>query len=353
MWGVWSNTLIVILVLMRISSLRRMWRLPRRQGANWFLSTEVEKDFYSGEGGRLLRRLRAWLLAPFALDAGLIALLIASHRSGYVLYEQIVMNVFAALFCNLVVQNFSYKVKAYAAPSEAAPVTAAQLVIEPRRLRDHSDWRFETTLAGLTIASIALLLAYRMPLTLNLVWLFYLQAGLLLLKGVFVRWRMKLPLRRTEDYRRWRTAWLRYHLRCFDAGRLVITFGLFFLALREVFDDAFKQSSRAGSLRMWGISLWAVIMVLFLIYCASEGRKVLSVEREVQPMTLVKEFPPSPVAEGRFFAGGHLYFNPDNPGVIARSPHGLALNLANRSAYLWAAYLSGLALLAVWQIVRQ
>jgi hypothetical protein len=347
------NALIVALLLTRLSSLRRWWRLPRKEGVNWFLSTEVGVDFYQTAGARLLRRFHAWLLAPFAVDAGLIAILIASHRLGYILYEQIVMTVLAAIFCNLVIHNFSYKAKAYAAPSEKAPATAAQLVIEPRRLRDHTSWRLETALAVLTVAPFTLLVAYHKPVSLDLIWLLYLQAGLLLLKQVFVRWRMKLPLRRTDDYRRWRAAWLRYHLRCFDAARLLFALGLFYLTIREVFEGAFELGEHAGWSRAGRFAVWALIMTLFLVYCSKEGRRVLAVEREVKPMTLVKEFPPSPVAEGRFFAGGLLYFNPDNPVVIARSPHGLAINLASRSVYLWVAYLSGLVLFAAWQIIRQ
>jgi hypothetical protein len=58
------------------------------------------------------------------------------------------------------------------------------------------------------------------------VFILYMQAGALMLKQVFVRWRMKLPLRRVDDYRRWREAWLSYHLRVFDAMRLLLAFYL-------------------------------------------------------------------------------------------------------------------------------
>src|SRR5581483_10891854 len=58
------------------------------------------------------------------------------------------------------------------------------------------------------------------------VFLLYLQIGALLLKQLFVRWRLKYPLNRVEDYQRWRAAWLAYHLHVFDALRLLFAFAL-------------------------------------------------------------------------------------------------------------------------------
>src|SRR5581483_6959477 len=50
-------------------------------------------------------------------------------------------------------------------------------------------------------------------------WVLYWQVGFLLVKGVFVRWRMPRPANRTEDFRRWRTVWLNHHVRVIDAVR--------------------------------------------------------------------------------------------------------------------------------------
>jgi len=40
---------------------------------------------------------------------------------------------------------------------------------------------------------------------------------------------------------------------------------------------------------------------------------------------MVKEFPLWPIAEGRYLAGGLLYFNRDDPWVLVRSPDGIAV----------------------------
>ena len=66
----------------------------------------------------------------------------------------------------------------------------------------------------------------------------------------------------------------------------------------------------------------------------------------MRPFELAEELPPRPVAGGTFLAGGLLYFNRDNPGVLVRSAPGIAINLARPTAYLWLAYLAGLV---VWQ----
>ena len=53
-------------------------------------------------------------------------------------------------------------------------------------------------------------------------------------------------------------------------------------------------------------------------------------------------------AEGRYLAGGLLYFNRDNPWVLVpwHSVQGVALNLAHRTTHIAAAYLTGLIILA-------
>ena len=66
---------------------------------------------------------------------------------------------------------------------------------------------------------------------------------------------------------------------------------------------------------------------------------------------MIKEFPRLPAAEGRYFAGGLLYFNRDNPGIIVRGVRGVAINLAHPSTYAWTAYLLGLAALMAWMSV--
>lgn len=330
----WLIALAGLLLLTRFGSLRRFWQLPHKQGAGWLFTTEVSREFAQGAGARLVRAYRRWLLVPFALDALVIAWLMFKGWAFYLPHEQLLSVILTAVFYNLLVAHFAYRVKAMIAPAQVPPVTAAQLTMEPRRLRDHTHWLVEAALLGLTVAAVALL----ERLHTALLWSGYFQLGLLLLKLVFVRWRMKLPLQRTEEYQRWRIAWLTYHLRVFDAVRVAVALMTLYFALHQ-----------SAWLRGGAVLALATLLPLF-VYCAREHRRLMRVADEVQPITLARELPPAPVAEGRFFAGGLLYFNRDNPVALARSPGGIALNLAHRSIYLWALYLTGLVLLTVWQI---
>jgi uncharacterized membrane protein len=89
-------------------------------------------------------------------------------------------------------------------------------------------------------------------------------------------------------------------------------------------------------------------MVVYFVYVIRESRRLAATARELKPIEMVKEFPRSPVAQGRYLAGGLLYFNRDNPGVIVRGVNGMAINLAHRSTYAWTAYFLGLVALMMW-----
>ena len=160
-------------------------------------------------------------------------------------------------------------------------------------------------------------------------WLVYLQLGLLLAKAIFVHWRMKLPLNRADDFKRWRKAWLLYHVRIFDAARLLIAACMLVrVALPEV-------------------SLWliAAAVLAYVFYSSAEHRKLKAVAQEVQPMTLAKEFPETPVYDGRRWAGDLLAFDSGSPLVLLRGPQGLIVNLAHRNILWTALYVSGSFLL--------
>jgi hypothetical protein len=211
---------------------------------------------------------------------------------------------------------------------------------------------------GLTLLTLLWMAAQwlgRLPADLNagllkpVVFILYMQAGVLMLKQVFVRWRMKLPMRRADDYRRWRESWLSYHLRIFDALRLLLAFTLWgILAFKS-----FRLWWGAEQVNPFGVAIALISIVVYIFYCSRERRRLAVVQREIKPLEFLKEYPPAstaPAPEGRFLAGGLFYLNRDIPVMVARSPQGLAINLANRGTYLWAAYLAGLVWLVFWQV---
>jgi hypothetical protein len=343
---VWQ-LLLILLVLLRLSSLRRMWGLPVRHGAQRFVSTTFTDDQYTRFGARLLRQYRLALFVPFVFEAAVIAILLARGRGRYLLHEQFVAMVVVTVVHYYLVFLFAARARVLAPPDTAPAPTAVQLSLEKRRLRDQSRPAVETLVAGTTLGAIAILAA-RHRLTaaaMPLAWVLYLQIGLLLLKQVFVHWRLKLPLRRTEDFLRWRATWLRYHMRTFDALRVLCAAGLVHIVAFRGFGPLPDIATPVA------VALWIVSTLVYALYARREWLQVASVEREIRPVDLAREFPPSAIPDGRFWAGGLLYFNRDNPVILARSPSGIAINLANWSTYAWVLYLAGLGLLVSRQVV--
>ena len=348
----------LLLFAARLRTLHRVWRLPLKNGEGYFLAQQVQPDFYRSAGAPLLRRYHISVLAPVLLDAPLAVWLFLAKKYVALELEQLLALVVSIGAYNLIVAHFSALAASFCFDQGKAKITSLQLSIAPRRLRDYTIPVIEVAIGGTTLLALAMLgRCYALSLTENAnhltlgalragkvltIWVLYWQLGFLLLKGLFIRRRMPLPANRTEDFRRWRMAWLTHKLRIFDAVRLFCALSLL-LAMTWI---AYGRGwPRTAQIILFGLS--ALIMLLYLVYVAREERRFAATEGESKPVEMVKEFPRFPVAEGRYFAGGLLYFNPDNPWVVVRSVKGIALNLAHRTTHIAAAYFTGLVILAV------
>lgn len=353
-----TGLIIAIMLGIKLPALRKFWVQPLKQGAGWFLTTEVVPDFYQKEGAGFLRRYRCWLLAPILADIAAVGIMIFFGQIGLILFEQAATYLLIIIFFNFVLIQFAYKAKKFAVKSEEKTVTAARVVMQPRRLLDYTNRTMEIPIIFLNLLPVVqAIFFYTHSPGLSSVpsdwepdfflwsWMVYLQIGLLLLKQVFVKWRYKLPVARAEDFQRWRAAWLRYHLRIFDAARLLLAFALVDIFFSDWINDLINISETVPA----SMILLAAAIIFFIGWASREYRQLMKVEKEIEPAKLVKEFPPAPVADEKFFAGGLIYINSNNPVMFARSPQGIALNLANRGVYLWAGYLTGLILLMAWR----
>jgi len=239
------------------------------------------------------------------------------------------------------------------------PVKALQLSMAPRRLRDHTKLAVELLIAVAMILDAAMLWhAYRLSQVAGAthhaanifrggiviaIWILYWQLGALLLKSVSVRTRMPLPVNRTEDFRRWREIWLDCNLKTLDAIRMMSAVALpwatAWMIYRRIWSTPAMIAVASGSLLILGV---------YIVYLRRVERRLKAAEKELKPVEMVKEFPRRPVAEGRFLAGGLLYFNRDNPSLLVRGPHGVGINLSHPSTYAWTAYFAGLLALITW-----
>ena len=354
----------LFLFAIRLRLLHRLWRCPLKNGEEWFLAQRVPPGFYQGAGAALLRRYRLILVAPILLDLPLVLWLIFTWRYVYLDLEEMFAMVATIVFYNILVVHFTARASLLVGDLEERPATTVQLSMAPRRLRDHTNPAVETVILTSTLLAVAMIvpslfinarpwLAYflgahvsahtlhkQIELT---IWVLYWQVGFFLLKGVFVRWRMPLPARRTEDFRRWRAAWLSHNLKIFDAVRVFSAVML--LVTLEWFAEG-DQWSRAS--KIVALSASVLVLAVYTFYVKRESRRLAALQKELKPLELIKEFPRPQIARGRFLAGGLLFINRDNPGVLVRSPGGIALNLAHPSTYAWAAYFAGLLVLMSW-----
>jgi hypothetical protein len=352
----------VFLFLCRLHFLRRLWRLPLKNGEGFFLAQRVGPDFYRAAGAPLFRRYHASLFVPLFLDLPAVVWLVFVESYVGLTFEQLLATVATIPLYNLMVFHYSARATAVSGYQDDQRPTGVQLSMAPRRMRDYMIPAVESVIVIASLLALGMLVhsyavsvghgashgsthVFRGGLVAT-VWVFYWQLGVLLLKSGFVRWRMPLPLNRTEDFRRWRTAWLNYHLKIFDAVRL-------FSAVALLAGMTWMAYSRSWSRLVQIIILagFVLVMLVYVVYGVREERHLAATERELRPVEMVKEFPRSPVAEGRYLAGGLLYVNRDNPGVLVRSAHGIALNLAHRATFAGVAYFTGLIALVVW-IVR-
>jgi hypothetical protein len=348
----------IVLFACRVLLVQKIWDAPLKNGPGYFLAQPVKPGFYQEAGAALLKRYRIWVLLWLLADAPLAIWLAVTGRYSFLLFEQLFAEVMSVIGYNIMLVHFTFRAASLAGFEEDRPA-AVQLSMTPRRLRDHMHPVTEIVVAGATLISLVLLArdyalsvapgathaaahVFHRGIVLT-AWLLYWQIGFLLLKGVYVRWRMPLPANRTEDFRRWRTAWLNHHLRTFDAVRLLV-------ALSQLGTMAWITLERTlpRPARIAGLGVFIAAMVVYATYVLRESRRLAAAVREMKPVEMVKEFPRAPVAAGRYLAGGFIYFNPENPGIIVRGVRGVAINLAHRSTYAWGAYLLGLAALMAW-----
>lgn len=352
---------IVVVVLMLLARLRmvlRVLRLPLKNGEDFFLSQKVGPDFYRSAGLVLLRQYHASVFAVAVMDAPLIGWFLNTKRPAPLVLEQALSLVVLIVIYNFMVVFFSGRATALFDDQER-PATSVQLSMASRRLRDYTVPSVEAVIALTTLISLGLLAksyvsahsagasylamrGFRGGVLLT-AWVLYWQVGFLLAKGVSVRWRMPLPANRTEDFRRWRTAWLDHNVKVIDSVRAFSAVAMLAMMTWLTYGRWWPRTDQIVVL-----TAGALAMLLYFGYVRRQERKLAATERELKPVEMVKEFPRRPIAEGRYLAGGLLYVNRDNPSVMVRSMGGVALNVAHRAIHIGAAYFVGLIALVVW-----
>lgn len=166
------------------------------------------------------------------------------------LAEQFIAMVMMMVASKLIAMHFAVRAAALQ-PEESNRPLEVQLSLAPRRLRDHTYPLVEALVGAVLLTAAALVWRahtglepgweygprFLHRLDTATAWLIYLQLGPLLLKAGFVRRRMPLPKNRTDEFRRWRTAWLGYHIRILDASCVFLSLALTYVTARQTLVD--------------------------------------------------------------------------------------------------------------------
>jgi hypothetical protein len=330
----------------RAASLVRFWKIPFSFGADRFFGLPVGAE----AAQPLLRRYRALLVVAYLPD---VILAITAFLWGGLITlfcEQLAAAVLIRLYDTLVAIHTIRQAKWLAAEASWNPVRSVSLSLKTRRLRDYSSVPFELAL-GLLMIGPLLLLAYQSPpfdpprtRALAAV-VIYLEFGCLLLKHALLKWRMWLPGERTEVYLAWREAVLRYFLWICDYLRAALALALVaaatFITLRG--------SGGGRAIVPLALALGGGLVLVGLAGLLRKQRQLSTLWQQLQPLDAFSS-PPVPFDAGRFMLGGLCYCNADDPALFAPGPLVYALNLANKRAYLYSAYLAGLIMLGFWCI---
>src|SRR5581483_9516705 len=92
---------VVLLLIARLRTVLRVWRLPRKNGETFFLAQKVGPDFYRSTGLGLLQQYHASVFAVAVLDAPLAAWFLNTWR-----YTALVLEQTLALVTLIVIYNF-------------------------------------------------------------------------------------------------------------------------------------------------------------------------------------------------------------------------------------------------------
>lgn len=352
--------LLLILAALRVKSFLRLWKAPHLFGADKCFGLPLPPV----QAGPLIRRYRRALCVPLAAEAVVVAGLLAASGWQALVYEQPAAFVAVAVLHSLTAVHFVRLVKERAAGDGVwQPSRAVALSLRVRRLADYTSVPFETTLALVTGLALGLLaydyhawaesgemhegLAEFFALPLLFV---YMQLGGLLLKHGLVRLRQWLPGERTEAFLRWREEALRYYVWGCDGVRALWTFALAYVALHAHFGD---DRDRVA----WDRVRIAAVLVLAVLLAATFGglvrhrRRMTALRRELEPVEAFAS-PPRLLEADRYYLGGLIYYNAENPAVFVVGPRAVALNVAQARAYLYAAYMTGLVLLVLWNVTN-
>jgi hypothetical protein len=315
-------------LLIRIPANFKRCRIPLMRGPGYFFNTRVPADFFEGPGRDILRRYRMWIFAPLLFDAVALVAIYQWGRPIYTVYLALLDIVIVTLNHMAALKRAIREVKPYEV--EAVQTTSAvTFSLNTRRLRDYTNLKLELVIVLLNAGGFAALGGGWGALA-ALLFLLYLQAGLLLLKCGLIAGRTPLPRENTEQYLQWREAYRRLLTGSCDAVRLMTA-----AAMLLIWADLGRTELVAGLI---------VVLSVWLVWYGRGLRRFVQLYTSARPVRLPQSL--EPVAA----TPPVVCYLPETPLSFVRGARGWALNLANRRSQIGVAYL--LVLVAVGVMLR-
>ena len=340
--------LFVFFVLVQVSAARKRWALPVLRGPEWFFGVQVGSGFYSGEGRRILRNYRLWIMAPYVLETIAAIVVLRFGKPQDLLYLMLILVL--VIVGNSVAATVitSRQARRFELPGSIPTASAVAFSLKTRRLWDYTSGSFELSLGLLNAAALtALATGFRrvshsgevremigVPLLLC-----YLQAGLLLAKSGLVAWRMAVPRENPEPYLEWRERSRRFWIDVCDVLRAglagLLIFGVFLTGLDL---DPVLASWVFVAVVLAALAVWTVRY-------ARRRDQYLAAFKLVQPIKL-------PVLEEETKISRPFCYLPARPVMLVRSAPGYTLNLGSSRTQIGVLYLAGLAAMIFWLRLR-
>jgi hypothetical protein len=342
----WAEIFYILFWVVRINGCVRRGRQPLLRGPGWFFNVQVQPDFYSGAGRKILHHYWFRMLIPFAVDIPVATVI---FLFGHLVF----LNLLIAVLCVLIHINHSFSVdlaerqaRPLAIPEAEQPVASVILSLKPRRPRDYTNRKFEWVLAVSCMTGFAMLVRYYFaaPENHNLRLVFgvpafylYLQVGMLFVKRVIVEWRTAVPQIQAAEHLKFREETRKHYLKVCDWGRAAAAAAILFWPI-EI------SSSPAVVNRLVSIwfAAWLGISIVATVWVEIKRKQLVSLGLRARPVKLPDFLQQSEIARWP------VCYQPSAPMLMLKGARGYSLNLANTLTHLGAAYLAGLiALFAV------
>jgi len=322
----------IAVIFLRFPRIKERWNAPLLRGPEWFFDVAVPADFLQNAGRAVLRNYRWRLFIPWMIEVPIMAALFFTGHAD-------IRNTAGVIMLVTLFTRFNYyaarlaaekRTRIFERPVESVHASGVMLSLEPRTLRNYTNWWVEAGIV-LALCGAAAWLAEKLNggllrfLVVNL----YLQAGLLLIKYGIIRSSGAAPVDNVEQYLTWRESLRRLATGSCDVARLM-------LAVAPLLSFAFLAGGTARSIGWVGYGIGAAFVIAHEWH--SRG-KHLEVARRTKPARL-------PLQDTR----GPIGFWPSLPLLLLRTANGYALNLASVPARIAGLYFAGFAGLWLWLV---